>query len=132
MVDIFFAYPAQPESTAETIALAAAHLGSRPSVSTATWQDLAVTGRLVLRQITEAIDRADLVCCELGTLNPNVLFELGYAIAKEKAVWVLLDTTDAEAQRKWHQFGLLSSVGYVGYTHPGDIQSRVLGALAEL
>ena len=132
MVHIFFAYPAQPEATAETIALAAAHLGSRPGVSTETWQKLQAAGRLVLRQITEAIDRADLVCCELGAINPNVLFELGYSIAKQKAVWVLLDTTDTEALRKWHQFGLLSSVGYVGYTHSGDIQSRILGGLSQL
>jgi hypothetical protein len=132
MVDIFFAYPAEPEATGETIALAAAHLGSRPDISAVTWQDLKVEGRLVLREITEAIDRADLVCCELGTLSPNVLFEEGYAIAKQKAVWALLDTTDAEAQRKWNQFGLLGSVGYVGYTHSGDIQSRILGGLSEL
>jgi hypothetical protein len=132
MVDIFFAYPAEPEATGETIALAAAHLGSRPDVSAVTWQGLRVDGRLVLRQVTDAIDRADLVCCELGTLNPNVLFEEGYAIAKQKAVWALLDTSDADAQHKWHQFGLLGTVGYVGYTHSGDIQSRILGGLSEL
>jgi hypothetical protein len=132
MVDIFFAYPAQPEATGETVALAAAHLGGRLGVSADTWQSLEVAGRLVLRQITEAIDRADLICCELGTLNPNVLFELGYGIAKQKAAWLLLDTTDAEARRRWHQFGLLGSVGYVGYTHSGDIQSRILGGLSQL
>lgn len=132
MVDIFFAYPGEPEATGETIALAAEHLGGRPDVSAVTWQGLKVAGRLVIRQITEAIDQADLVCCEVGTLNPNVLFELGYAIAKQKAVWALLDTTDAEALRRWNQFGLLSSVGYVGYTHSGDIQSRILGGLSEL
>jgi hypothetical protein len=132
MVNIFFAYPRQPEATAETVALAAGHLDTRPGVTAKTWQDLAVTGRLVLGQITDAICAADLVCCELGSINPNVLFELGYAIAKQKAVWILLDTTDTEAHRKWNQFGLLSSVGYVGYTHSGDIQSRILGGLSQL
>jgi hypothetical protein len=132
MVGIFFAYPAQPEATSETIVLAATQLGRRPGVSTVTWQSLEAAGRLVLQQIEEAIDRSDLVCCELGTMNPNVLFELGYSIAKQKAVRILLDTTDAEAQKRWHQFGLLGSVGYVGYTHSGDIQSRILGGLSQL
>lgn len=132
MVSIFFAYPAQPEATAETIALAAAGLDTRAGVSGVPWEGLTVAGRLVLRQVTEAIDRADLVCCELGSLNPNVLFELGYAIAKQKAVWVLLDTTDADALHKWNQFGLLGSVGYVGYTHSGDIESRILSGISEL
>lgn len=132
MVNIFFAYPGQPEATAETIALAAGHLDTRPDVSATTWQDLAVAGRLVLGQIADAIDSADLVCCELGSINPNVLFELGYSIAKQKAVWILLDTTDTEAHHKWKQFGLLGSVGYVGYTHSGDIQSRILGGLSQL
>jgi hypothetical protein len=132
MANIFFAYPRDPEGAAETIAIASAHLNSRPDVQAQTWQNLPTAGRLVLRQITEAIDRADLVCCEVGQLNPNVLFEMGYAIARLKAVWALLDTTDTEAMRNWHQFGLLASVGYVGYTHSGDIQSRILGGLSEL
>lgn len=132
MVDIFFAYPAQPEATRETVAIAAGNLGRRPGVSAATWQGLEVGGRLVLRQIAEAIDSSDLLCCELGSLNPNVLFELGYGIAKQKAVRILLDTTDAEAQRKWHQFGLLASIGYLGYVHSGDIESRILGGLSQL
>jgi hypothetical protein len=68
----------------------------------------------------------------LGSINPNVLFELGYSIAKQKAVYILLDTTDTEAHRKWNQFGLLGSVGYVGYTHSGDIQSRILSGLSQL
>lgn len=93
---------------------------------------MAVEGRLVLNQVTSAIDQADIVCCELGNLNANVLFETGYAIAKQKAVYVLLDTSDNEAKHRWNQFGLLSSIGYIGYTNSGNIKSRILGAISEL
>lgn len=132
MVSIFFAYPLDPEATSETVALAAKNLNGRAEISAQTWQGLPVTGGLVLSQITAAIDRADLVCCELGTLSPNVLFELGYAIAREKPAWILLDSTDTEALWRWKQFGLLATVGYLGYTNSGEISSRILGGLPEI
>jgi hypothetical protein len=132
VVNIFFAYPLDPEATSETVALAAKSLDGRKDISAQTWQDLPVTGGLVLSEITAAIDRADLICCELGTLSPNVLFELGYAISREKPVWVLLDSTDTEAQRRWKQFGLLATVGYVSYTNSSEILSRILSGLPQI
>jgi hypothetical protein len=132
VVNIFFAYALKPEATSETVALAAKSLDDRTHLSATTWQNLQVTGRLVVPEVAAAIDRADLVCCELGTLSPNVLFELGYAIAKEKAAWILLDNTDTDAKQRWHQFGLLSTVGYVSYTNSAEIASRILNSLPEL
>jgi hypothetical protein len=131
MEKIFFAYAAQPEATSETISMAANSLDKINDVSASTWQQLEVKGRVVIDRVTEAIDSADLICCELGTLNPNVLFELGYAIATNKAAWVLLDTSDEDARRLWNQFGLLSSVGYIEYTNSTEIRSRILGGLRQ-
>jgi hypothetical protein len=132
MVHIFFAYAAEPEATSETVALAARGLHGRQDVSAATWQDLQVAGRLILTQIVDAIKQADLLCCDLSTLNSNVLFELGFAIAQGKPVWVLLDSTDDDTARRWNAFGLLGAVGYVGYANSADIRSRVLGGLSQL
>ena len=36
------------------------------------------------KNILKAIEQCDLFMCDLTYLNPNVLYELGYAIAKEK------------------------------------------------
>lgn len=132
MTKIFFAYAAEPEATGETISIAARSLSARPDVTATPWQAMEVAGRLILSQITEAINESDLVCCELGTLNANVLFELGYAIGRNKPVRVLLDSSDEVAIRSWRQFGLLSSIGYVRYNNSTEIHSRILSGLQEL
>lgn len=38
-------------------------------------------------------------------------------------MWLLLDTTDAEASGRWRQFRLLSSVGHQGWTNSDDIKT---------
>ncbi len=127
--EIFFAYAGQPEATRETVANAAACLADRTDVSPVTWEGLRVAGRLIIGQITSAINSAGLVCAEVSSLNPNVLFELGYAVARDKPIRILLDSTDADAVRLFKQFGLLNQVGFLGYANSLDIRSRLLGSL---
>jgi hypothetical protein len=55
------------------------------------------------------------VVAEVGGLNSNVLFEVGYALAQRKNLWLALDETDTTATRGWRDLGLLSGVGYIPY-----------------
>lgn len=47
--------------------------------------DIEVPGRIT-DQITNAIDNADVVLADITDLNPNVMFELGYAFARGKRI----------------------------------------------
>jgi hypothetical protein len=96
------------------------------------WQDLMVAGRLVLSQITEAIDQSALPIFDVTTLNPNVLFELGYAIGSRRRVWILLDTSDDAAMKRWKQFQLLAPIGYTSWTSADDVRARFLELSAHL
>jgi len=127
--EIFFAYAGSPEGTRETVANAVAGLAERDDVTAVTWEGLRADGRLIINQITAAITGADLICAEVSSLNPNVLFELGYAVAGDKPVRILLDGTDIEAVRGFKQFGLLNQVGYLSYANSIDIRSKLLGGL---
>ena len=112
---LFFAYPGKPDLRAETLREAADHLGAVTGVECETWEGLDVDGRLIIGRITEAIDRADTLVAEVGTLNSNVLFEVGYALARGKHIRLLIDETDATALRHWKDFGLLQSIGRIDY-----------------
>ncbi|MDQ6945272.1 MAG: hypothetical protein M3256_03140 [Actinomycetota bacterium] len=83
----------------------------------------------MIREIEQAIDAADVVVAEVGSLNQNVLYEAGYAIARKKRVWLLLDGTDETAVKNWKTFGLLSSIGYFDYQ--GDSEVLAAGFLNE-
>lgn len=85
------------------------------------WEDLHIGGRLVIDEILGAIDESDVVVCELTMLNPNVLFELGYAIGKGKHVYPLLDQSVEDSRRRFEQTRLISTVGFAPYSNSEDI-----------
>lgn len=112
--DVFFAYAGQPALVAECMRSSAQHLADR-SVAAQTWQELPIAGRLLIAQVLAAVDQATVVLAEVGTLNSNVLFEAGYALARDKRLWLLLDESDSRATSAWRDFGLFANVGRVEY-----------------
>ena len=59
--------------------------------------------------------------CDLTSLNRNVLFELGYAIAKNKRIWITLDTSLEAPVKNYRKLGLLSTIAYSGYQNSVDL-----------
>lgn len=80
-----------------------------------TWEEMFVTGSLLIGTIQDQIRSAKVIVAEISTLNPNVLFEVGYAMAQGKHVWLLVDMTDEEARKNWVTLGLLQGMGYSDY-----------------
>lgn len=108
---------------------AASRLAARIGVEGRPWEQLQVGGRVMIREIERAIDASEVVAAEVGSLNQNVLYEVGYAIAKRKRIWLLVDGTDEIAQKNWKTFGLLTSIGYHNYQ--GDSELLVSGYASE-
>lgn len=109
---VFLAYPGQPALLAETLRSTAEKIEKRHAVTATTWESLKVDGRVMISEILSAIDASTAVLADIGSLNPNVLFEVGYALASEKQVLLTLDPTDIVANRNWKDLGVLSSIGY--------------------
>jgi hypothetical protein len=92
---VFFAYPSLTLTTGRfrKVALELTDRG----VKATTWEDLTNPGFL-FPPIEAAIVQHDLFVAEITHGNPNVLFELGFAIAKQKPVLLLKDDDVAEPQ----------------------------------
>ena len=126
MHSLFFGYSASPEVLRETIYAAASESTSIPDVaSSVSWEDLKVDGRLIINEVESAIQQSTIGIFELTTLSPNVLYELGYAVAQEKRIVPLLDEQDKDAQRKWRDFSLLSTTGWTGYRNGDHLKARI-------
>ncbi len=69
---------------------------------------------------------------DVSTLNENVLFELGYAIARAKPIWLLLDKTDANVQLRWREFQLLAGVGVTDWENAEDIKKAFISRMPHL
>ena len=85
-----------------------------------------MSGKIIIDQITNAIDSAKVSVFELPHLNQNSMFELGYAIGSNRAMWLLRDPSDGPANRKWDAVRVLTTVGYTPYKNSNDIKDSFL------
>jgi hypothetical protein len=120
-VSCFVAYPSTPPDRAESIEQAIERIKDGKTVEITGWKDLAVSGRLIIGTICEAIQQRDLFVADITSLNPNVLFELGFAIARRRAIWLLLNPTIERARAEFDRFALLTTIGYRPYSNSDDI-----------
>jgi len=121
----FFAYPSQPASCSEVIATAAEDLRAE-GIEASTWQELNVGGRILVERITSAIDNSDIVIAEVSSMNRNVLFEAGYALAKNKQLLLAIDESLESAHRLWEGVQLFSTIGRLEYHGNGKELARLI------
>ena len=120
---VFYAYPALPQALAETIRVAMESLRDIPLIKKRVlrirlWPDMHPSGRRMIKQITENIDKAEVFACDLTHANLNVAFELGYAIGRFRRGWISLDTTLTTATKEYQRlYGGMFTAGYAGYSN---------------
>lgn len=119
-VDAFFAYPANPPALAETIRSAIERINS-PNVRITSWEQARIGGKAIIGEICNLINKSALILADVTGTNPNVMFELGYAVARNKRIWLVLDTSRAAAKRDYDQLRLLTGIGYRPYVNSRDI-----------
>ena len=124
---VFYAFPGNPPFLGETINNALDLIKKCPDIRSdgirfTPWTDMATGGNRLIDSILQSIDRSSVFACDLTYGNPNVSFELGYAIARFKRVWISLNTSIEKAEQNYRKtfFGLTGS-GYVKYDNSSDL-----------
>lgn len=117
----FFAYSSMPHAIPETIKAALETINKTQVARITTWEELSNNGKYIVQEICNAIDDADFFCADITTLNANVLFELGFAIARDKRIWLIRDETYADSKKEFEQLRLLTTIGFKAYTNAEHI-----------
>src|SRR6185437_9306876 len=120
-VQCFVAYPSDPPSRAESVKLAIEEIKAGGVVDIAGWESASVGGRIIISTICEEIRNCQLFVADVTGLNPNVLFELGYAISLNKRIWLILDTNIERAKQEFVRFQLLTTAAYTPFSNSRDI-----------
>lgn len=127
----FFAYPSHPIDLNETIDGAIELLNKNSGLHIKSWKHTGTTGHFIINEILREIETSDIFLCDLTYLNFNVLFELGFAIAKNKPVWIVFNGTIVTAKRDLDRLQLLSTIGYSNYQNRHQIVDSFLTAITE-
>lgn len=115
----FFAYPSVASIT-EVVKEFIKTVNGSGVVKISSWEELRTSGLTIINSICEEIERTDLFLADLTYLNPNVLFELGYAIARNKKIVVFLDPSIEKAKSDFERFNL-STLGYLPYNNSNSM-----------
>lgn len=118
----FFAYGSNISSSGDSIEPAIKIINDADNdITILSWKKLRVSGAPIISQIINTIDSSDFFCADLTGMNDNVLFELGYAVAKNKPIYLINDTSHEESSRRFKELGLLSTIGYYSYSNTNQI-----------
>jgi hypothetical protein len=121
---VFFGYPHRPALRRTTIREAADTLSQQGELSSLTWEELSVGGRLIISEILQAIDQSVLAVFDITELNENVLFEVGYAVGSGRLLWLIRDKSFSANARQWDKFALLKPIGHSQYNNSNDILQK--------
>ncbi|NLV22413.1 MAG: hypothetical protein GXY49_10570, partial [Syntrophomonadaceae bacterium] len=116
----FYAYPSEPLDVGEIIEDSIKQINDSNLAQIRSWKQLRIQGSIIITEICKEIDRCNTFCCDLTYLNANVLFELGYAIAKNKKIWISLNTNVMKAKENYTKLPL-TQVGYTSYSNVYDL-----------
>jgi hypothetical protein len=119
----FAAYPSGGQIP-ELFRNAIREINKTRTVGLESWEDTKVDGKLVIDVIFDHIKAAEFFVADLTGINPNVLFELGYAIARNKRVWLLIDRSITRARDDFQDLGLLTTLGYTDYSNSTQLVSK--------
>lgn len=116
----FFAYPEANPLVRDAIQ-GAASINSASDVSIKLWQKMNILGFKLDDLIREKIRDADVLIADITHPNPNVLYELGYAMASGKPVLPTVNTAIMAAHINVTNLGLFDTTGYAGYTNSDEL-----------
>jgi hypothetical protein len=102
----FVAYPYAGD-VPEIFRNAIKEINQGQAVNLISWEDTKVDGKIVIDVIFDHIRSADFFIADLTGINPNVLFELGFAIARNKRIWLLIDNSITRAREDFQDLGNL-------------------------
>lgn len=122
---LFFAYQCSKEgccdSNVDAIKRAVNDYNThQKSVQAITWEDLKKSGSFINTEILKSIEDSSYFACDLTALNHNVLFELGYAMAKNKNIFIFLNE-DIEGAKERYQDFILKNIKYTSFKSSKEI-----------
>lgn len=125
----FYAYSSSDPKISEYIRQSIKLINSTNLITISSWEDFSVAGNIIIEKILDAIDNCDLFICDLTDLNQNVLYELGYAIAKKKKIWITLNQDSQDSLKDYKKFHIINHIGYQAYKDSDDLKSQFINSM---
>jgi len=89
------------------------------------WEYNDISGNHLLSPILEGIDKSPFIVADITYLNPNVVYEIGFAIGRKKKV-LLIRNSDFPGDREIAKsVGIFDTIGYSSYRTDDDLRNKL-------
>lgn len=124
----FLAYPSEPQDRIDIIEKAIAKINKDSNeIHLIGWKKMDKNNSRIISNILEAIDDVDFFVGDISGLNPNVLFEAGYAFAKRKKIVLISQGSSTQAfHQDIHDLQILSGWEIIKYENINQLASGIL------
>lgn len=123
----FFAYPATPSDLRATIETVSNAINKTPvKLNIQTWAQADVFGAHIPDEIRVEINESDILVADITRPNPNVYYEIGFAIGKGKTIAPILNASFADAANEIRRDGLFDNIGYQSYENSEQLTKILL------
>ncbi len=118
----FAAYPSHPTTIGHTIEVAAKLLRQRRTASSfSTWTTESVPGQFIHSPIRTSIETYDFLLFDITYPNFNVIYEVGFAIGRNKPLFPIINVTLADAGKYIRQLGIFDTITHYPIENAEDI-----------
>src|SRR5579862_1123040 len=112
----FVAYTARDPRLAAMIATGVAKANARTKTIRYTpWEFNDIAGHPLISPILEGIESSEFVVADITYLNPNVVYEVGFAIGSQKRVFLLRNRLEDGDKKIAQTAGIFDTLGYEEY-----------------
>jgi nucleoside 2-deoxyribosyltransferase len=120
----FFAYPESSPMVTQAI-LEVVEKSKGTEFQLEPWQRMRIIGFKVDDVVRTEIDKAAVVVADITYPNPNVLYEIGYAIARGKPVLPTVNVAIEKAVQHVQRVGLFDNIGWATYENADELYSHL-------
>jgi hypothetical protein len=122
----FVAYPSNDPLLAELILGAVRRSnGTSSAVRYEPWEYNDVPGQSIVSPIIERIGESSFIVADITYLNLNVVYEIGFAIGRNKRVFLIRHEHTAGDKEVARQAGIFDTLGYFEYADQGVLINRL-------
>jgi len=122
----FFAYSEYSYEMGETIESAIVELNKFPNLKIKSWKEMKIGGHVIIADVINEINNCEIFICEISNLNSNVMFELGFAISRDKKIMLFKKKDYSNFDQLLSSFSVISTIGYKEYSNSYQVKDAIL------
>lgn len=123
---VFVAYTARDSELARLISTGVAKANQQNrAIRYTPWEFNDIAGHPITSPIMEGIEESLFIVADITYLNPNVVYEIGFAIGKSKRAFLVRRRGVEGDKRIAQAAGIFDTLGYEEYEGPDDLAHRL-------